>query len=562
MDIDRRAFIGGATLSASYLSACQKGTTSSDAAALPNASAIPDDAVTGPLRKYIEQHCAEWGLPGMTMALVTRDGYEAVITSGYADMEQGIPVGPDHLFQVGSISKMFTALAAWSLIDEGRLSPDVKVLDALDGLVIRNGSDIHLQHLLDHTAGLPGDSAMFPEGGLWTGFRPGTEWSYSNCGYRLAGKIIAHTDGRLFPDVVKARVLDRLGMSQSVAAMHVADRPRYAQGYEPALTDRLNPVPSGMSRTPWVDSDSAAGNIAATPGDMVKFLRFMIGVADGQGGPVFSDDAAARFLANPVDGWGEGSKYGNGVAHVEAGGRSYLHHTGGMISFSSSLHIDPEAGVAAFASSNVHYSLNYRPKHVTVHACELMRVMQEGGAEPVPPPPHEPIDAPEQYAGEFTSADGDRFAVDVSDGALRLRKNGRESAMYRISGGLFATDDPDHAITGVVIESEGRKAIRAWCGDTEYLADPAQGFKPPVPDSLRVLTGRYDNDDRWAGPIYVYARDGKLLLGNIVELVPGEGGIWRTMDKSSPEQIRFDGIINGVPQRLLFSGIPYVRRFS
>jgi CubicO group peptidase (beta-lactamase class C family) len=38
-----------------------------------------------------------------------------------------IPVRPDHLFQVGSISKMFTALAAWSLIDEGRLSPDVKL---------------------------------------------------------------------------------------------------------------------------------------------------------------------------------------------------------------------------------------------------------------------------------------------------------------------------------------------------------------------------------------------------------------------------------------------------
>jgi hypothetical protein len=113
-----------------------------------------------------------------------------------------------------------------------------------------------------------------------------------------------------------------------------------------------------------------------------------------------------------------------------------------------------------------------------------------------------------------------------------------------------------------VIESADGKAVRAWCGHVEYLIDPSTGYKPPPPESLSVLAGRYDNDDRWAGPIYVYVRDGKVLLGNIVELFPADGGIWRTADASSPEQIRFDGVINGVPQRMLFSGIPYIRRFS
>jgi CubicO group peptidase (beta-lactamase class C family) len=562
MDIDRRALIGGVALSASFLAACQKSANSAREAELPQSPAVSDDEITGPLRAYVEQHRAAWGLPGMTVALVTRDGYEAVLTSGHADLEQDIPVRPDHLFQVGSISKMFTALAAWSLIDDGLLSPDANLLDSLEGLQVRGGEDIHLQHLLNHTSGLPSDSALFPEGGLWTGFRPGTEWSYSNCGYRLAGKIIAAADGRLFPEVVQARVLEKIGMSDSTAALRVADRSRYAQGYEPALTDRLNPLPPRMSPAPWVDSDSAAGNIAATPGDMVKFLRFMIDLADGKGGPVFSDDAAKRFLANPVEGWGPGSKYRNGVAWVEAGGRTYLHHTGGMISFCSSLHIDPEAGVAAFASSNVHYSLNYRPRSVTVHACDLMRAMQDGTAPPSPPPPHAELELPEQYAGDFTAANGDRFTVAVAGPDIRLRKNGRDSALYRATDRLFSTDDPDHAVTGLVIESEDGKAVRAWCGDVEYLADPAIGYKPPAPESLRVLAGRYDNDDRWAGPIYVYARDGKLLLGNIVELVKGEGDFWRTKDTTSPEQIRFDGRINGAPQRMLFSGIPYIRRFS
>ena len=118
------------------------------------------------------------------------------------------------------------------------------------------------------------------------------------------------------------------------------------------------------------------------------------------------------------------------------------------------------------------------------------------------------------------------------------------------------------ALTGVVIETENGQALRAWCGDAEYLIDPSTGYKPPPAEPLRVLAGRYDNDDRWAGPLYVYVRDGRVFLGNIVQLVPADGGGWRTTDSSSPERIHFDGVINGVPQRLLFSGIPYTRRFS
>ena len=562
MDIDRRAFLGSAALATSFLAACQKQTESAPQNAKGAAATVSDDQVTGPLRDYIEQHRAAWGLPGMTVALVTRDGYEAVVTAGFADLEKTIPVRPDHLFQIGSISKMFTALAAWSLIDEGRLSPDVKLLDALKGLKVRGGEAIRLQHLLNHTSGLPGDSALFPEGGLWCGFEPGADWSYSNCGYQLAGNMIAAADGRLLPDVIRDRVLSRIGMDQSVSALHVADRPRYAQGYEPSLTDRLNPVPAEMTPTPWVDSDNAAGCVAATPGDMIRFLRFLMNVAEGKGAPVFSDETAKRFLADPVDGWGEGAKYGNGVAHVEIGGRPYLHHTGGMVSFCSSLHVDIEAGVAAFASSNVHYALNYRPSKITIHACDLMRAMQEGTPAPDPAPPHEPLASPEMFTGQFTSAAGDRFEVGVSGGNLRLRKHGRDSALYPVTSGLFATDDPDHALTGVVIETENGQALRAWCGDAEYLIDPSTGYKPPPAEPLRVLAGRYDNDDRWAGPLYVYVRDGRVFLGNIVQLVPADGGGWRTTDSSSPERIHFDGVINGVPQRLLFSGIPYTRRFS
>ncbi|MFZ5616437.1 MAG: serine hydrolase domain-containing protein [Pseudomonadota bacterium] len=555
MDVNRRIFIGGAAIVASLAA-------TAEARSAVNGGGKAEKKALKALEAYVDLHRAEWGLPGMTVCVVTRDGFEGFVTSGLADVDRKIPVGPDHLFQIGSISKMFTALAAYSLIDEGELSPDVKLHDALKGISVRDGEAIALQHLLNHTAGLPSDSAIFPEGGLWTGFEPGTNWSYSNSGYHLAGMIAQAASGKLYEDLVRERVLDKLGMKNSIAAMHVADRSRYAQGYEPALTDRLNPRPGAMTPTPWVDSDSPAGAIAATAGDMAKFLKFMLSLAEGKGAPVFSDETARRFLADPVDGWGPGAKYGNGVARIDIDGRKYLHHTGGMVSFCSALHVDAAAGVAAFASSNIHYSLNYRPVRVTTYACELLRAVREGAPAPTPKPAAIALEKPGQYAGVFSAADGDAFEIIAEAGKLRLRRNGRDSAMQQAAGSLFATSDPDFAVKGVVVEIENEKAARAWVGDKEYLVDPSIGWKPPAPDALRALAGRYDNDDRWAGPLYVYARDGKLWIGNAEPLTQTKDGDWRLGDEPSPERLQFDGFINGRPHRLLYSGTPYIRRFS
>ena len=557
MDFNRRIFIGGAALAAGFASGA-----GAEAKPVSIGGGKAEQKALKALAAYADLHRAEWGIPGMTLAVVTRDGFEGVVTSGLADVDKNIPVGPDHLFQIGSISKMFTALAAWSLIDEGKLSPDQKLADALKGLSVRGGKAITLQHLLNHTSGLPADSAIFPEGGLWTGFEPGTSWSYSNSGYALAGMMAETAGGKLNFELVDERILKKLGMTQSVAAMHVADRHRYAQGYEPALTDRLNPRPSPMTPTPWVDSDSPAGCVAATAGDMAKFLRFLLGLAEGKGGPVLSDDAARRFLADPVEGWGPGAKYGNGVARIELDGRKYLHHTGGMVSFCSALHLDADAGVAAFASANIHYSLNYRPVRVSTYACELLRAVKSGTPAPAPKPPSIALEKPETFAGRFVSAAGDAFEVAAVNGQLRLSRDGRDSLLQQAAGALFATADPEFAVAGIVIEVETEKAVRAWVGETEYLVDPSIGYRPLASEDLRALAGRYDNDDRWAGPLYVHARDGKLWIGNAEPLTQTGDGEWRLGDETSPERVKFDGAVNGRPNRLLFSGTPFVRRFS
>lgn len=517
------------------------------------------------LSRYVEQHRADWGLPGMTVCVVDRDGFAGFITSGYANLEARTPVGPDHLFQVGSISKVFTALTLWSMAQESKLSIGAKVGDLMPETAIAGGGDISVQHLLNHTSGLPSDAPLFPDGGLWSGYAPGSHWSYSNIGYRIAGLIGSRSDNRLLHESIEARVMRPLGMSHSAGGILTRDRARYAQGYETLYSDRAQLRPGPMAPSPWVDTDNGAGCVEATAGDMALFLRFLLGLADGRGGAVFSDATAAAFLANPADApdWAEGAKYGNGLARVTIEDRPYLHHTGGMVSFCSSMHIDTQAGVAAFASSNVHYGLSYRPRGVTILACQLLRAVREGGSAPTPMPTRPRVEHPEAFAGTYTAASGERFDIRAHGDRIAMRYNGRDSEMQQAGASAFACGDPRFSFTGLLFDIENERVVRAWSHAEEFVRDPAQGYRPAAPAELQALAGRYVDDDRWGSLISVVARDGRLWLHNAEPLTPLPDGSWRIgAEDWSPERVRFDGLIGGRPTRLLLSGSPYVRRFS
>jgi CubicO group peptidase (beta-lactamase class C family) len=556
MNINRRAVLGGA-VALTGAAASARAATSVSGGGREQKKAIEA------LRPYVEEHLAAWGLPGMTVCAVDRSGFTGFVRAGLAHIDREERVSADHRFQIGSISKVMAGLAIWSLIDEGKLSPDARVADLLPGIKIRRGEAITLQHLLNHTAGIASGPPLILDGGHWTSAEAGTHWHYSNTGYEMVGLIAAQADGRPYPECVEARVLKPLGMTASAGGMRVADRDHYAQGYEPAFNERSPVRPGPMAETPWVDSDNAAGCIAATAGDMAKFLRFLLALAEGKGGAVFSDETAVRFLANPADapGWAKGAKYGNGIAHVEIDGRKYLHHTGGMVSFCSALHADPEAGVAAFASANVHYGMGYRPRNVTIYACNLLRAASTGAPLPAPAPAMAPLEKPERYAGVFTAQNGDAFEVIADEGRLRLKHGERASDMQASGENFFATREEAFAVHGLLFEMENDRAVRAWAGEVEYAAKPSAGYRPPTPGDLRALAGRYDNDDKWAGVVYVYARDGKLWLGTDA-MTPLKGGEWRVGDERSPERVRFDGVVDGKPRRLLFSGTPFWRRFS
>ncbi|MGD9982356.1 MAG: serine hydrolase domain-containing protein [Hyphomonadaceae bacterium] len=560
MNINRRLVLGGGAAAIALSGETASAATRSSGGGRAHRTAL------SALARYVEQHRADWGLPGMTVCVVDRDGFAGFITSGYANVERRTSVGPDHLFQIGSISKVFTALTLYSLHQDGKLPPSMRTADALGDIRIDNGGAVTLQHLLNHTSGLPANAPVLAEGGLWSAYDPGAHWYYSNTGYELLSRAIAQADRKLFHQAVEARVLAPLGMTNSRAAITSGDRTRHAQGYEVLRSDRPAFRPGPIAPSPWVNVESGAGSVTSTASDMAIFLRFLLGLAEGRGGPVLSDANAAAFMADPADapGWAEKAKYGNGLARLVIGERAYLHHTGGMVSFSSAMHLDPEAGVAAFASSNIGFSLNYRPRDVTLCACNLFRSAGEGTASPAPAPTRSRVAEPAKFAGAYRAASGETFEI-VAAGTdqIALRRNGRDSRMQALAPPYFVCEDERFAATGLLFELEEEDIVRAWADDTEFVRAPRSDYQAPPPPELQRLAGIYDNDDRWSGPLWIIARSGKLWLNNSEPLTLLDDGSFRAgADDWSPERIRFRGFVGGRPTGLTLSGAPFVRRFS
>jgi D-alanyl-D-alanine carboxypeptidase len=569
MDMNRRAVFGlgvaGAGLAAASL-----------AQAAPRIPAgldvLGDDthryaAAIEDIRAYAGLHVAVYGLPGLTLSLVGPDGFAAFLRFGGGG---GAPAEPDRLFQVGSISKSFTALCIFRLMEAGKLSLDADVGDLLPGAPLPPGKT-SVQNLLNHSSGLPDDAPLFPRGGdgrLWRGFEPGTRWSYSNLGFLMLGMIVERLEGRPLAEVIRAHILQPLGMSATKGAILTGDRALYADGHSAFYSDRGYPRAGPLGPGPWTEMTAGSGCVASTAGDMSRYCRWLAAAGRGKGAPILSDAAAARFTKATIDapGWAvAGSKYANGLAVVDVGGRPLLHHTGGMLLFNSALHVDPLAGVGAFASTNVG-SVPYRPREITAYVCARLRAVVEGGpapqAAPAPPKPPELS----QYLGRYESSQGQVLVVSALDHGVSARFEDKVIVMEPgDDDDAFIASQPADTPRPLVFRRTGKVVTRAWHGGVEYVRAEAGRrvgpFSPPTPPELQALTGHYVCDDPWVGSFRVTAQGPALFVDDTAPLVALPGGGFRAGEKDwSPERVRFDALIDGRPQRAIASGADHARR--
>ncbi|MCY0953101.1 serine hydrolase domain-containing protein [Streptomyces sp. H27-S2] len=301
--------------------------------------------------------------------------------------------GPDTLFEIGSVTKAFTALALARLTVTGETDLDEPLSDLLpEGAAVpsRGGERITLRHLGTHTSGLP----RLPRGMLLTALlRPGkpdpyahcsTEWlmaglartrlgavpgarfRYSNLGAGLLGLALARRAGTDYESLVTRTICTPLGMGDTVVSVDAARTRRSARGHD----RRGRPTP------PWHLADlTGAGGLRSTATDLAAFVRAQL---DGGPEPL----AAAIRLSREVEhrkspfAWAHLGWMAHRL-HPRQGAHLQIWHNGGTGGFSSFVAFDPEKRLGVIALGNTSRPVD-RP------AFDLLRSLQtqHGSAAP------------------------------------------------------------------------------------------------------------------------------------------------------------------------------------
>ncbi len=302
--MNRRTFLGTALAGAATLTqSCVSPSTSGGRKKLTLAAAFDPE---------VEAFMAARNVPGGALAVV-KDG-RLVYARGYgwADRDAEIPVKPDSLFRIASISKPITAVTVMKLVEQGRLSLEDRALNLLKleplarekGHVEQRLPKITVRQLLQHSGGWDRDKSfdpMFRPGEIAKAvgapapadsaaviqymlrqpldFDPGTRYAYSNFGYCLLGRIIEKLSGRPYDKFVQETILSPIGITRmrlgaSLDGRQAEGEVRYYMSTE-ATTSSV--FPSRIGQVPWpyggfhLEAMDAHGGWIASAVDLVRF---------------------------------------------------------------------------------------------------------------------------------------------------------------------------------------------------------------------------------------------------------------------------------------------------
>ena len=480
-------------------------------------------ALTQQLARFIDHEMGSNKVMGLSIALVDDQQVIWAHGAGWADAAAQRPAGPDTLYRMGSISKLFTDTAAMQLVAQQRLNLDAPIQQALPSFRIRTrwgGAPITARQLMSHHSGLPRDML----GGMWgtpvgdframvvdlaaeqTAAPPGLSFSYSNVGLTVLGAAVERLAGAPFDAHLQRAVLTPLRMAGASFSAGPASDPRMARAYlkrEPQLEPALRDVP--------------AGGLNASVSDMAKFIamQFARGRND-RGEVVLRETQWAEMLRVqnadlPLDvGFGVGlgwmfSTLGSDTVH---GGGPVAHHAGATFYFRSQLMILPEQRLGVIVAAN-DGAAGPVVNRVAQRALALMLEAKTGVTQPARVPGFVPAaepwaeDALRACVGDYTTPaggvtvalQGRRLRARVGDRTLDLVEGDRGALglRYKLGGlipvALGALDELGIACRRV----EGHDVLVAALDGQEMLVgDRMPPMAGPLPRSFAAVTGRYE----------------------------------------------------------------------
>jgi CubicO group peptidase (beta-lactamase class C family) len=388
--------------------------------------AIASTSLKQRLDDLVEKH----RVPGASLA-VLQDDEISTVASGVLNLDTGVESTTESLFQIGSITKVWTTTLVMQLVDEGLVELDAPLPRYIPDFTV--GDDgvaevVTIRHLLTHSSGIDGDNFTDTGRGddalekyvascasLRQVHPVGATMSYCNTGFSLLGRVIEVVTGEVWDTAARTRLFEPMGLTHTATLPEDVLRFRAAIGHiDPPGHERTTAPMWGLPRTA-----GPPGGICSTAAEVVRFAQLHL--ADGRVGESRIVSAAAvqamqvPEIAVPSGGDGLSSRHwGLGWSIFEWDGRVVIGHDGGTIGQAAFLRVVPDAGVAiALLTNGGNPIALYRELYA-----DLLRETAgvEMPADAVPPEPPLPVDAA-VYAGLY-EREGASIHVQAKDDGL------------------------------------------------------------------------------------------------------------------------------------------------
>jgi D-alanyl-D-alanine carboxypeptidase len=301
--------------------------------ALLLAAAVSTSTIDAAITKQLdEQH-----ITGAAVGVYQNGTLVDIKTFGYRDAAKKLPVDADTRFEIGSVTKQFTAAAILQLQEQGKLSIDDPLAKYLPSFP--HASEVTLRQLLNQISGLrdythdPGIATAMSTVQDATDtivayvakpldFPPGTKWAYSNTNYWVLGKVIAAVSGMSYEDYIREHIFKPAGMTHSGFISDESTMNDFAVPYWHGLKNDGPVAPAPAMFESW---PGAAGGIVSTVGDLAAWDAALAS------GKVISHDSYV-LMSSPgklVD--GKPTTYGMGLVPDKHDGHARVWHNGGTL---------------------------------------------------------------------------------------------------------------------------------------------------------------------------------------------------------------------------------------
>lgn len=297
------------------------------------------------------------GTPSLAYAVVKNGRIVREGARGVIDLENEVPATTQSVYEIGSMTKQFTAAAVLLLVEDGKLDLAKPVREFVPGLPPA-WQTLTLEQCLSHTAGLKDYLASYSlnnqdpvrlsaivdrMGTLPLDFAPGTNWQYSNTGYVIATMAIERASRQTYADFLRDRIFKPLGMTQTMPSNPTQVIPHRVRGYAVAGPDKF-------TNAPVINPSlaSGAGNLVSTLADLAKWDQAI------QNRKIFKNAETHDRFQSPVKfSDGRTAGYGLGWFFATSNGQSIIEHGGNTAGFGANIYRIPGRQTTVIVLANL-----------------------------------------------------------------------------------------------------------------------------------------------------------------------------------------------------------------